>query len=61
MYQINYESQENNLQFTIRQKWEKKSNHDSYLAMRKQTGLFDSVMEMLSSPLEITHLNVLDC
>lgn len=54
-------SQENNLEFNIRQKWAKESDHASYMAMRKETGLFASVMEMLSSPLEITHLNQLDC
>jgi len=56
-----FESQENNLEFSIRQKWDKESDHDSYMTMRKETGLFDSVMEMLSSPLEVTHLKCLDC
>jgi quinol monooxygenase YgiN len=56
-----FESQENNLEFSIRQKWEKESDHASYMAMRKETGLFASVMEMLSEPLDITHLNCLDC
>ncbi len=56
-----YTSQENELVFTIRQKWDKASDHESYLNMRKSTGLFDSVMEMLSSPLEITHHRVLEC
>lgn len=56
-----YESEENSLQLCIRQKWDKESDHASYMEMRKKTGLFDSVMEMLSSPLEITHLNSLDC
>ena len=54
-------SQENSLEFNIRQKWAKESDHASYMVMRKETGLFASVMEMLSSPLEITHLNPLDC
>lgn len=56
-----YESQENNLEFSIKQKWDKESDHTSYMAMRKETGLFASVMEMLSTPLEVTHLKCLDC
>lgn len=56
-----FESHENNLEVNIRQKWQKESDHASYMEMRKQTGLFASVMEMLSSPLEVTHLNPLDC
>ena len=55
-----YDSQENDLEFTIRQKWEKSSNHAAYMEMRKETGLFDEVTEMLSCPLEITHHTELD-
>lgn len=54
-------SQENSLEFNIRQKWAKSSDHASYMQMRKETGLFAQVMDMLSSPLEITHLSPLDC
>ena len=55
-----YESEENPLELCIRQKWDKQSDHESYMNMRKETGLFNSVMEMLSTPLEITHLKCLD-
>ena len=51
-----FESEENPLEFTIRQKWEKSSDHDSYLQMRKDTGLFDKVTQMLVTPPKIVHL-----
>lgn len=55
-----FESQENNLVFNIRQKWSSESEHADYMKMRKESGLFDSVLEMVSTPFEITHLNPLD-
>lgn len=54
-------SQENSLEFNIRQKWAKESDHASYMEMRKETGLFATLMEMLSTPLEVTHLQPLEC
>jgi len=56
-----YQSQENNLELNIRQQWKSASDHESYLEMRKQTGLFASVMDMLSEPFEVSHLNAVDC
>lgn len=56
-----YRSRENSLEFNIRQKWASAADHESYLEMRKQTGLFASVMEMLSEPFEVTHLDAINC
>jgi quinol monooxygenase YgiN len=56
-----FQSQENELEFNIRQKWSSVAEHESYMQMRKESGLFDSVTEMLSSPFEVTHLTILDC
>ncbi len=56
-----YESQEDECEFTIRQKWDNESDHASYLEMRKSTDLFASIMEKLDKPFEITHLNSLEC
>lgn len=42
--------------FVIRQIWDTKEDHGAYLAMRKESGLFDSVMELLEKPFEVVHL-----
>ena len=33
------------------------SEYESYLEMRKSTGLFNQVMEMLNEPFEVLHLD----
>lgn len=55
-----FESCENDLVFNIKQKWRNGVDHANYMKMRKESGLFDSVMEMVSEPFEVTHLNRLD-
>lgn len=51
-----FESTDNPCEFIIQQKWEREEDHTAYLEMRKKTGLFDTVSEMLESPLEIVHM-----
>ena len=51
-----FESTDENNEFIIRQEWKKKSDHDKYMNMRKESGLFTQVTAMLETPLEITHL-----
>ena len=46
---------QNNL--VIWQKWQTRENQESYLEMRKQTGLFNEVMDMLAEPFEVLHLD----
>ena len=52
-----FESEEDPNLLVIWQKWESKTNHESYLEMRKSTGLFNQVMEMLNEPFEVLHLD----
>lgn len=56
-----FRSQDNDLEFNIRQKWASLVQHEAYMLMRKESGLFDSVTEMLSAPFEITQQSILDC
>jgi len=52
-----FESSEDTNLLVVWGKWNSQANHDSYLEMRKSTGLFDQVMDMLSEPFEVLHLD----
>ena len=54
-----YESQENPNVVTIWQKWDDKSNHESYVQMRKDSGMFDKLHEM-TEDIAIHPLSVID-
>jgi len=51
-----YQSTDDENTLVAWQKWESQENHASYLQMRKDSGLFDKLTELLSDPLQITHL-----
>ena len=44
-------------EFVIRQAWDSRQDHAAYMAMRKESGLFDSVMGLVSKPFEVVHLS----
>ena len=52
-----FESSDNPNVLVIWQKWQSRSNQESYLEMRKSTGLFNEVMGLLSEPFEVLHLD----
>ena len=51
-----YESSLNDKQVVIWQKWNKQEDHEAYLAMRKESGMFDLLDTLLESPLDVNRL-----
>lgn len=55
-----YESADNPLEMTIWQKWESASNHEAYVAMRKEAGDFDMLADWVAAPPDIKALHPVD-
>lgn len=51
-----YESSLNDKQVVIWQKWDKQEDHEAYLAMRRESGMFDLLETLLESPLDVNRL-----
>ena len=51
-----YESSLNDKQVIIWQKWNKQEDHEAYLTMRKESGLFDLLDTLLETPLDVNRL-----
>jgi len=56
-----YITNDNDKQVVLWEKWDKQSDHESYMAMRKESGLFDLLETLLESPLEVSRLTKEDC
>ena len=54
-------SNHNDKQIVIFQKWQKQADHEAYLQMRKESGMFDILEGMLSGPLEIDRYTLQEC
>ncbi len=54
------ESLTSSKRLVIFQKWKKQSNHEAYLQMRKETGLFDLLSTLLSEPLDVQRFDLID-
>jgi quinol monooxygenase YgiN len=54
------ESNTNELQVVIFQKWDKQENHEAYLQMRKESGLFDVLETLLAEPLDVKRFTLRD-
>ena len=54
-----YQSTEDENTLVAWQKWQSQENHTAYLNLRKESGLFTKLEEMLAEPLAITHLTSL--
>ena len=55
------ESNSNNKQVVIFQKWNKQEDHEAYLNMRKESGMFDLLESMLEEPLKVDRFTYVDC
>ena len=51
-----YEANDNEMEVIIWQKWENKESHESYVKYRHESGSFDFLSELISSPPVITPL-----
>ena len=56
-----YNSVSDETQLVLWEKWEKQSDQEAYMEMRKETGLLDLLTPMLSGPLDICVLNEVNC
>ena len=55
-----YQSKEDSNHVFIWQKWKDKSNHESYVQMRKESGMFDKLHKMADGEIQIYPLAELD-
>ena len=51
-----YDDQDDPNNLILVQEWKSRSNHEAYLNMRKDTGLLETLQEMLSEPLKPVYL-----
>tara|TARA_Y100000589_G_scaffold329762_2_gene377344 strand:- start:928 stop:1233 length:306 start_codon:yes stop_codon:yes gene_type:complete len=54
------ESNTHDRQVVILQKWNKQEDHEAYLEMRKESGMFDVLEKLLSEPLNVQRFTLLN-
>ena len=52
-----YESTLNDKQIIIWQKWNKQEDHEAYLEIRKESGMFELLNTLLETPLDVNRLS----
>jgi len=56
-----YGNDANDRQLVLWEKWDKQSDHESYMEMRKEAGMLDLLGSMLEQPLDIVRLSCIEC
>jgi quinol monooxygenase YgiN len=52
-----YTVQDNENQVVLWEKWNKQADHEKYMSMRKETGMFDLLENLLAKPFEVVRLS----
>jgi len=52
-----YTVQDNENQVVLWEKWNQRSDHEAYMAMRKESGMFDLLDTLLAKPFEVLRLS----
>ena len=55
-----YDDQDNENSLVLIQEWVDRESHENYINMRKDTGMFDILKDMLEVPLTPIYLNLTD-
>ena len=55
-----YDDQDDENSLVLIQEWDSRENHENYLNMRKDTGMFDLLDDMLAVPLKPVYLTPVD-
>ena len=56
-----YISNSNDKHVILWEKWDAQSDHEAYLEMRKNAGLFDLLGDLLEEPLDIVRMTHVRC